>query len=281
MNSRFLLILLLAILTLLGWTFVHYQYLSSRQFRLDQLAELPLYVYMDDPVQLDSLYFELKNEVPQIDSLARETGLQAAEELLEAYPELGIQPGTLRDYRLPNILTLFFKPTDAAFKGRDQVLEILTAKGLGGEDVDSQELAWGLARKELDFLNSRWSNSTLFIALLAFLMLVYARLYLYLAEAAAIRGMRATVLENIRTQETAKWQNGILVVAPVLISAGLYYLLLALGAISPLAHWSFFAVQMASGLTAVLVAILINSMREQDSPGAHAITVNKPPAPHA
>ncbi len=276
MNSRFLLILLLAVLTLMGWALVHHQYLSSRQTRLEQLAELPVYIYMDEPDRLDSLYVQLQREVPEIDSLARETGLQATEELLRTYPELGL-PNASQDYRLPNILTLWFQPSDAAFRGREKVLAILTAKGLSGEDVDSQELAWGQARLELDALSSRWSNSTLFVALVVFLMLVYARLFLYLAEAMANRGMRATVLENIKSGEAAKWQNGILIVVPVLVTVGLYYLLRALGVITQPVHWSFFAVQFASVLAAVLVATLINSMREPETPGTHGITVSKPP----
>ncbi len=277
MNARFPLILLLAILTLLGWTFVHHQYLDSRQFRLDQLTELPVYVYLDDPAQLDSLYLQLQSEVPQIDSLARETGLQAAEELLQTYPELAMQSNALREYRLPNILTLFFKPSDAAFNGRDKVLEILTAQGLSAEDIDSQELAWGTARSELDFLTSRWSNSTLFLALTVFLMLVYARLYLYLSEAVVSKGMRASVLETIKAGETSKWHNALLIVVPPLVSASLFYLLQALEVISSQIHWTFFAIQFSAVLAAILVAILVNSMREPNSPGNHGITVTKAP----
>jgi hypothetical protein len=275
MNFRFLLILLLAILTLLGWTFVHHQYLSSRQARLEQIAELPVYVYMNEPARLDSLFYQLKHEVPEIDSLVRETGLQAAEELLQSYPDLGIPANAQQE--LPNILTLWFKPSDAAFRGREKVLQILTAKGLKAEDVDSQELAWGHARQELDALSSRWSNSTLFVALVVFLMLVYARLFLYLSDAAANRGMRATVLESIRAGEAAKWQNGLLIVVPVLVSFGLYHLLLALDVLGQQLHWSFFAVQFASVLAAVLVSVLINSMREPESQETRGITVSTPP----
>ena len=275
MNFRFLLILLLAILTLLGWTFVHHQYLSSRQARLEQIAELPVYVYMNEPARLDSLYYQLKHEVPEIDSLVRETGLQAVEELLQNYPDLGIPANAQQE--LPNILTLWFKPSDAAFRGREKVLQILTAKGLKAEDVDSQELAWGHARQELDALSSRWSNSTLFVALVVFLMLVYARLFLYLSDAAANRGMRATVLESIRAGEAAKWQNSLLIVVPVLVSFGLYHLLLALDVLGQQLHWSFFAVQFASVLAAVLVSVLINSMREPESQETRGITVSTPP----
>ncbi len=281
MNARFLLILLLVVLALLGWTCVHYQYLHSRQFRLDQLTELPVYVYLNDPAQLDSLYNELLREIPQIDSLARETGLQAAEELLQAYPDLGIQPNTLREYRLPNILTLYFEPSDDAFRGRDKALALFEAKGLNSGEVDSQEPAWSLAGQELDFLNSRWSVSTLYIALLVFLLLVFARLYLYLAEARASLGMRATVLETIKAGERAGWQSALLIAAPLILSVGLYYLLVALGTIRPLASWTFFAVQLAAVAAAMLVAWLLHRMNAEQSPGAHAITVSNPSRPDA
>ncbi len=281
MNFRFLLILLLAILTLLGWTFVHHQYLSSRQFRLDQLSELPLYVYMDDPVEMVKLGKQLETEVPQIKEMETETGVEAMEELLRTYPELAAQPNVMQEYQLPNILTIFFKPSEDAFKGRDDMLEIVKGEGLGDDDFDDQDPAWGQLRRELDYLSSRWSNSTLFIALVVFLMLVYARLFLYLEEAQAVRGMRYTVLENIRAREKSRWQNLLLLVVPIAVNFGSYHLLRSLDVFNRQVDWPFFAVQFIAVGTAILVSILIHGMREQAGPSAPAITVKKPLEPHA
>ena len=273
MNFRYLLVLLLATLTLLGWTYVHHQYLTSRQFRLDQLPKMPVYAYIYDSAQVDSLYHGLTQQIPEIDSLTHETGHQA---LIQDFPDTDYKTGGLDEFRL-QILSIYFKPIDASFKGRENALEYLKANGLDASNIEAQELAWGLERKELDFLSSRWSNSTLFIAVLVFLMILYARLYIYLAVSAASGGMISTVLENIRDSESSKWQNALLLVLPILLNFGAYHLLGVLDVLVPQIHFSFFLVQFASVLTAVVAAILINNMREPDPrPGAHGITVTRP-----
>lgn len=272
MNFRYLLVLLLATLTLLGWTYVHHQYLTSRQFRLDQIPKMPIYAFMYDSEKMDSLYHGLTKQVPEIDSLTRETGHQA---LAHDFPE-DYKTGGLDEFNL-QILSIYFKPIDASFRGRENALEYLKKSGLNAEDIEAQELAWGLESKELDFLSTRWSNSTLFIAVLVFLMIAYARIYIYLAEAAASRGMKSTVLEDIRDQESAKWQNALLIILPILLNFGIYRLLGLLGLIVPQIHFSFFLVQFAAVVCAVVAAILINNMREPDSkPGTHGFTVTRP-----
>ena len=89
--------------------------------------------------------------------------------------------------------------------------------------------------------------------------------------------MISTVLENIRDSESSKWQNALLLVLPILLNFGAYHLLGVLDVLVPQIHFSFFLVQFASVLTAVVAAILINNMREPDPrPGAHGITVTRP-----
>lgn len=272
MNFRYLMVLLLATLTLLGWTYVHHQYLTSRQFRLDQIPKMPIYAFMYDSALMDSLYHGLTRQIPEIDSLTRETGHQA---LAQDFPE-DYKTGGLDEFKL-QILSVYFKPIDASFKGRENALEYLKNSGLDANDIEAQELAWGLESRELDFLSARWSNSTLFIAVLVFLMIVFARLYIFLAEAMALRGMKSTVLEDIRDKESAKWQNALLIILPILLNYGIYHLLGVLDVLLPQIHFSFFLVQFASVLTAVVAAILINNMREPDPrPGAHGITVTRP-----
>jgi cell division protein FtsX len=106
MNRSFFFILILITLVLVGWSYVHYQYLESREFRLNQLSELPIFVYMDDMNQLQQLARELLETIPEIDSLFLESGLQAAQEMLSDFPELGIEPNTLTEYQFPNILSI-------------------------------------------------------------------------------------------------------------------------------------------------------------------------------
>jgi len=278
MNRSFFFILILITLVLAGWSYVHYQYLESREFRLNQLSELPIFVYMDDLNHLEQLARELLETIPEIDSLFLESGLQAAQEMLSNFPELGIEPNTLTEYHFPNILTITFKPILSSFSARDMALQFLHDNNVPSRDIDDQNPAWSLAKKELDFLNSRWSQTTFFIAITVFLMIVFARLYLYLQEAIHRQGKSQTLLEKVRASEINRLHNALLLTLPILINIALYYILLALNKLSPLINWSFFLVQLITLVAAIITAILVNNL---SSPGKESskITVAVPVEP--
>ena len=278
MNRSFFFILILITLVLTGWSYVHYQYLESREFRLNQLSELPIFVYMDDLNHLEQLARELLETIPEIDSLFLESGLQAAQEMLSNFPELGIEPNTLTEYHFPNILTITFKPMLSSFSARDMVLQFLHDNNVPSRDIDDQNPAWSSAKKELDFLNSRWSQTTFFIAITVFLMIVFARLYLYLQEAVHRQGKSQTLLEKVRASEINRLHNALLLTLPILINIALYYILLALNKLSPLINWSFFLVQLITLVAAIITAILVNNL---SSPGKESskITVAVPVEP--
>ena len=278
MNRSFFFILILITLVLTGWSYVHYQYLESREFRLNQLSELPIFVYMDDLNHLEQLARELLETIPEIDSLFLESGLQAAQEMLSNFPELGIEPNTLTEYHFPNILTITFKPMLSSFSARDMVLQFLHDNNVPSRDIDDQNPAWSSAKKELDFLNSRWSQTTFFIAITVFLMIVFARLYLYLQEAMHRQGKSQTLLEKVRASEINRLHNALLFTLPILINIALYYILLALNKLSPLINWSFFLVQLITLVAAIITAILVNNL---SSPGKESskITVAVPVEP--
>ncbi len=278
MNRSFFFILILITLVLAGWSYVHYQYLESREFRLNQLSELPIFVYMDDLNHLEQLARELLETIPEIDSLFLESGLQAAQEMLSNFPELGIEPNTLTEYHFPNILTITFKPMLSSFSARDMALQFLHDNNVPSRDIDDQNPAWSLAKKELDFLNSRWSQTTFFIAITVFLMIVFARLYLYLQEAIHRQGKSQTLLEKVRASEINRLHNALLLTLPILINIALYYILLALNKLSPLINWSFFLVQLITLVAAIITAILVNNL---SSPGKESskITVAVPVEP--
>lgn len=278
MNRSFFFILILITLVLTGWSYVHYQYLESREFRLNQLSELPIFVYMDDLNHLEQLARELLETIPEIDSLFLESGLQAAQEMLSNFPELGIEPNALTEYHFPNILTITFKPMLSSFSARDMVLQFLHDNNVPSRDIDDQNPAWSSAKKELDFLNSRWSQTTFFIAITVFLMIVFARLYLYLQEAMHRQGKSQTLLEKVRASEINRLHNALLLTLPILINIALYYILLALNKLSPLINWSFFLVQLITLVAAIITAILVNNL---SSPGKESskITVAVPVEP--
>jgi len=278
MNRSFFFILILITLVLVGWSYVHYQYLESREFRLNQLSELPIFVYMDDMNQLQQLARELLETIPEIDSLFLESGLQAAQEMLSDFPELGIEPNTLTEYQFPNILSITFKPQLSSFAAREMVLKVLHDSNISSRDIDDQTPAWTLAKKELDFLNSRWSQTTFFIAITVFLMIVFARLFLYLKEAIHHQGKSLTILEKVRASEINRLHNALLSTLPILINIALYYILLALNKFPPLINWSFFLVQLITLVAAVITAILVNKLT---SPGKESskITIAVPYEP--
>lgn len=276
MNSRFFVILILVMATLLAWTYIHYQYQDSRQFRLKQLSELPVYIYMDQAIAMDSLAIELHVNVAEIDSLTKETGREAAEALLQEY-QLGIEPNTLRDYRFPNVMTLYFKPTAASFAAREEVLEIVKQRGVPEADIDSQEVAWGLLKADIDYLARRWSYSTLLTALVFFLMFLFARLYLFLIQTLTPKGLRATILESIRNSEVKRWQSGMLLIIPIIANIMLYLVLAAVGLLKPLVDWTFFLIQFITVLAATVIATFLDKMREPGGPSVEpSITVTVP-----
>ncbi len=273
MNTRFILILSLITLTILAWTFIHYQYEESKQFRLQQLSGLPVYVYMNDAVLMDSLSLSLPKTVPQIASVAKERGELAAQALVREY-DLGIEPNTLDEYKFPHVMTLTFKPDLASFPAREKAIQLLKQKNIPASDIDNQDAAWNLTKKELEYLRNRWSNSTLFTAIIVFLMFVFARLFIFLAESRKSKGMRETILDTIRHKEIKIWHSALLLAVPVLINIILYYLLLSIDQIKSLVSWSFFLIQFCALLTASVVAILLDNMRDpDDSEESHGITV--------
>ena len=233
---------------------------------------------MDDLNHLQQLARELLETIPEIDSLFLESGLQAAQEMLSNFPELGIEPNTLTEYHFPNILTITFKPMLSSFSARDMVLQFLHDNNVPSRDIDDQNPAWSSAKKELDFLNSRWSQTTFFIAITVFLMIVFARLYLYLQEAMHRQGKSQTLLEKVRASEINRLHNALLLTLPILINIALYYILLALNKLSPLINWSFFLVQLITLVAAIITAILVNNL---SSPGKESskITVAVPVEP--
>jgi hypothetical protein len=276
MKSKFILVLVVVTATLLGWTFLHYQYQENRQFRLQQIPGIPIYVYMEEAVAMDSLAIDLFVNIPEIDSLTKESGVSAAEALLQEY-ELGIEPGTLEQYSLPNVMTLSFKPVFSSLRGREQALKILAEQEVPEADLDKQELAWGLLEGELDYLGRRWAISTLFTALLFFLMLLFARLWLFLdLKNSRAEGERSTLLERIRKKEVTRWQNALLVILPLAINVITYLVLVSLGLLKPLIDWFFFGIQFISILAALLIAIILENSRERDVSAVHSITVDVP-----
>jgi hypothetical protein len=275
MNLRFFLILATITVTLLAWTYIHYQYQESIDARLQQLSDIPIYVYSDNSATLDSLAQDLQKGIPEIGSLTSESGSIAAQELLKKF-QLGIAPNTLEEYTFPYVLTLNFVPKLTAFPAREKALDIIAKYHLPAGDVDNQEAAWTLYKNDLDFIRDRWSNSTLFTCLIVFLLFVFARLYLFLVKDKVNKGITATVIDSLRGSDTnRRLQTLLLLVVPIFVNLLVYFILTQAKALKPLVGWGFFGIQSGVVLTATLVTAMLHNMREtEDSEHTAAFSVD-------
>ncbi len=268
-------ILVLITITLLAWTFIHYQYQESVQHRLKQLSDIPVYVYSDNPETLESLTKDLRNGIPEIDSLITESGVDAARQVLRDYP-LGIVPSTLEDYVFPSSLTISFKPNLASLTARTKALEIIKRYQIAPQEIENQEAAWTLLKTDLDYLRDRWSNSTIFTALIVFLLFLFARLYLILADPKAKKGITATILDALQQKEHKKTHSLMLLAVPFLVNVVAYQLALAAKLAQPLVDWVFFLVQFGVVVTATIVVAMLDSMTDTAEDNTHSFTLDIP-----
>lgn len=261
MNNRFILILLLLAASFVAWTYIHYQYQESKQLRLDQLAQLPVYVYLEDEALADSLGGELR-QLGQIQKVEFSPGIDAAKEIVESYG-LDVTESTLRNYDFPHVLTLLFKPELLSFPARDKALKMIAARGISSVDIDTQEAAWKLCKQELTQLRGRWTISTLIIAVVLFLLAFFVRFHLYLEEKLLNLGTKQDILTAMQARKRRFRQSLLLFLIPALLSPLLYYFLVAVGSVKPLVDWQFFCIQAGTVLAGILASHLLIKGREQ------------------
>ncbi|OQC09472.1 MAG: hypothetical protein BWX75_01032 [Candidatus Cloacimonetes bacterium ADurb.Bin088] len=261
MNNRFILILLLLAASFVAWTYIHYQYQESKQLRLDQLAQLPVYVYLEDEALADSLGGELR-QLGQIQKVEFSSGIDAAKEIVKSYG-LDVTESTLRNYDFPHVLTLLFKPELLSFPARDKALRMISARGVSSVDIDTQEAAWKLCKQELTQLRGRWTISTLIIAVALFLLAFFMRFYLYLEEKLLNLGTKQDLLTAMHARKRRFRQSLLLFLIPALLSPLLYYFLVAVGTVKPLVDWQFFCIQAGTVLAGILASHLLIKGREQ------------------
>jgi hypothetical protein len=273
MKAYYIMILLVVTVILTGWSYLHYQYQLSRDLKLRQLAKLPVYVYLADSTAVDSLSKELK-EFPALASVKSETGLQAATELVNAY-QLPLTESMLADYSFPNVVTLVFKPESASIPARKEVLKLLETKRIEPNDIDSQAQAWDLAEQDLKLFRNRWSEFTVFAAVLVLLAVVLLRLSMMFTLLLRLKGTSLTLLDRVRMHRSRLSQSLLLLFAPMLVNAGAYYLLVYFQQLRGLIDWIFFCVQFGALLAATLILLLLFNLLEHGyGPSEGLITVS-------
>lgn len=271
MKTRYIITLILITAAMLGWTFIQYQHQQNRQFRLKQLSTIPVYVYHDVPAFLDSLALAVKTKIPQVDSLIVANMDTDVQNLVKEY-QLDIEPTTLRDFSFPTVLTINFKPISASFGARDKLKGMLSKLNIASADIDMQEAAWNLVKKELDFHRRSWSNTTLFAALMLFVLFIFARLYLLLYQQTMPRDPRETILATIRRRELGKWQNAILVLLPLGVNLIAYQFLVLVNLIEPRVDLLFFVIQTITLLTAGVTAYLLDMLSRPEAANIRVVS---------
>jgi hypothetical protein len=147
MKTRFFLMTALICLLLVAWVWLEQQYENARLEKYRQLSDLPVYIYVADSSRVAPLMERLA-EFPQLRDINLETGLQAADELVQAY-QLPISTGSLADYRFPIVITLLFKPLRASVEVKPAVMRAIAEQQIELTDIDAQSNAWGQTVKEL------------------------------------------------------------------------------------------------------------------------------------
>lgn len=261
MRTSFVLILILVTACLVGWTLIHYQFQESRQHQLNQLPEIPVYVYVADSTSVDQLQHDLR-QIPQLKSLVFAPGKSVARQSVVGHG-LDITEGTLAGYRFPDTMTLTFNPVEASLEGRTKALSILGKYGVPAAEIDNQSEAWLKIRDELKYLRGRWSSFTIFTALILFLLFAFARINLFLRDSLEHKGIKTDFFTAIRKRKERFWQSLLLVIVPLAVNLAVYFWMVYFQQKPPLVDWQFFAVQAGTLLASAIVAYIRINMKVQ------------------
>lgn len=261
MRTSFVLILILVTACLVGWTLIHYQFQESRQHQLNQLPEIPVFVYMADSTSADQLQHELR-QIPQLQSLVFAPGNSVARQSVAGHG-LDITEGTLAGYRFPDVMKLTFNAEEASLEGRTKALSILGKYGIPAAEIDNQSEAWLKIREELIYLRGRWSSFTIFTAVILFLLFAFARINLFLRDSLEHKGIKTDFFAAVRKRKERFWQSLLLVVVPLAVNLAVYFWMVYFQQKQPLVDWQFFAIQAATLLAAAIVAYIRINMKVQ------------------
>ena len=172
MKTRFFLILLTLIILFGAWLYLSYNLGTNEKDKLEKLANLPIYAYVADTTKVAPILTELKT-VPGIKNVVHETALQAATELIQSYG-LPLNEEVIKDYILPDIITINLQPNRVSISNKPVIIDILRSH-IPETDIDSQYSAYSLIIQELSNLDLYNIVFNVFIAVLILLIFVFSR----------------------------------------------------------------------------------------------------------
>jgi len=255
MKTRFFLMTALMCLLLAAWIWMEQQYETARLEKYRQLSQLPVYVYVADSTRIAPLMERLA-EFPQLSDINLETGLQAADELVNAY-QLPIETGALVDYNFPNVITLLFKPSAASIQIKPSVMRAIAEQQIDLSDIDAQSNAWSLIASALKALQLRWLSYTIITALMMGLLFFFLRLSYELRFLLMQKRRLVSVADALRVSSENHRHTWVMLIAPIAICVGGYYLLDLIGYLSAIIPIWWFAIPAGTLLAATAVVFIV------------------------
>lgn len=250
MKIRFTLLIALLIFLFGAWLVLAYLSAASKQAKLDDISQLPIYAYVADTTKVAPILAELKG-LPGIKEVVHESAMQAATELIEAYG-LPLQTDMLVDYSFPDVITINLQPTKQALAAKPIIISTLRSIIPEG-DIDSQASAYSNLSAELKLITQRNIALNIFAAILLLLVLVFSRLSFELHTLLQYQGRKHSVLDKLRHEEQGVRHTWAMLLFPLPICVLLYFILVfALRLPQQIPYWVFIA-QFASALIATLI----------------------------
>lgn len=250
MKARFYLVIILLGILFAGWILVSYEQALSRQQQLEELTHLPVFAYVADTTKVAPLMKQIQG-LPAIKSIAHETGMQAATELIQAYG-LPLNERSIEDYSFPDLITVNFAASPEALKTRDIVLDILRA-AIPAADIDSQSGAFGKIAAQLDTIHRRELHFHIFAAVLLLLIFVFIRLSVELHLLIHYKGKKHSVVDKLRHQRMGVQHTWTMLLIPLPLCVGSYFLLVYLLPLRQLLPWWTFVTMAAAALIGTLI----------------------------
>ncbi len=257
MKSRFFFMTLAICVLLAGWIVLEYQYEQARQEKYQQLSNLPTYIYVADSTRVAPLLERLA-EFETIAELNLETGLQAADELIHAY-QLAISFSSIKEYEFPHIITLKFKPIKASVEGKTAVMRAIAEHQIQLSDIDAQSTAWNRIVSELNTLQTRWITSTVITAIMLGLLFFFMRFAYELRFLLLQKERMVSVADALRKNTATNRQTWLMLLIPLIVSIGGYFILGALDVIPLIIPLWWFAIPTGLMLlTTLCVSLVLN-----------------------
>jgi hypothetical protein len=252
MNIRFYFIIMLMMLFFGAWTYLAYEHSEIVSERYQEFSELPVYAYVADITQVDSILSELE-QIPGIAGLQHETGFQAALELVRAY-DLALDDNMISDYSFPDLITITFTASDQGIQARIKAMQILQ-QYLPPEDIDSQDNAYQKVIKSLARLNTRGIMFSVFATLSLFSFFIASRmsheLHRYLKQSCKT----LSVVERIRFKRARFLRTWLMLILPAGLVTAIYYGAAYLQLWDFLPLWRSFVMM---GLVSVLASLVLS-----------------------